>query len=211
MSYSSQYGLTFVRTEANLMLPYWNNPNGPTWIRRMLPNGGNKNRGNVGINGKKWWANRISKIISNTTQNTTQNLSDSDIIATFQGTSGTTYGIYNHDPETHNYTTEINEILSKGYYFPANFYTGVTSTASTVDGINILTIGNIAVLHGHGPGSPSTTLILLFIINPDDNSQAKFIYNNSEGTWLPMGPVVPVNPTETEAESNDKVYYLIKL
>lgn len=60
---SSQYGLTFIRTEENLMLPYWGNPNGPTWIRRMLPNGGNKNRGNVGINGKRFENRRLSKII----------------------------------------------------------------------------------------------------------------------------------------------------
>lgn len=61
MGYSSQYGLTFVRTEANLMLPYWNNPNGPTWIKRMLPNGGNIFR-NVGINGKRFENKSLSRL-----------------------------------------------------------------------------------------------------------------------------------------------------
>jgi hypothetical protein len=63
MGYSSQYGLIFIRTHDNLILPYWNNPNGPTWMRRMLPNGGNKNRGNVGINGKRFENTRLSKIV----------------------------------------------------------------------------------------------------------------------------------------------------
>ncbi len=62
MPISSQYGLTFIRTEVNLLQPFWNNPNGPTWIKRMLPNGGNKNKGNVGINGKRFENNRLSRL-----------------------------------------------------------------------------------------------------------------------------------------------------
>ena len=62
MPISSQYGLTFIRTEVNLLQPFWNNPNGPTWIKRMLPNGGNKNQGNYGINGKRFENNRLSRL-----------------------------------------------------------------------------------------------------------------------------------------------------
>lgn len=62
MPISSQYGLIFIRTEANLFLPFWNNPNGTTWIKRMLPNGGNKNKGNVGINGKRFENKRLSRL-----------------------------------------------------------------------------------------------------------------------------------------------------
>ncbi len=62
MPISSQYGLTFIRTDANLLQPLWNNPNGRTWIKRMLPNGGNKNRGNVGINGKRFENKRLSQL-----------------------------------------------------------------------------------------------------------------------------------------------------
>lgn len=63
MAISIQYGLTFIRNKDNLFLPYWNNPNGPTWIRRMLPNGGNKNAGNIGITGKRFEKTRLSRLI----------------------------------------------------------------------------------------------------------------------------------------------------
>ena len=62
MGNSSQYGLTYERNDKNLFLPFWNNPNGPTWTKRMLPNGGNKNQGNIDNNGKRWWASRLSKL-----------------------------------------------------------------------------------------------------------------------------------------------------
>lgn len=62
MPISSQYGLIFVRSDANLIKSNWNNPNGRTWIKRMLPNGGNKNRGNVGINGKRFENKRLSQL-----------------------------------------------------------------------------------------------------------------------------------------------------
>lgn len=61
MGYSSQYGLIFIRTQENVIMPYWNNQNSTTWIKRMLPNGGNKNRGNIGINGKRFEKPRLSK------------------------------------------------------------------------------------------------------------------------------------------------------
>lgn len=62
MPISLLYGMTYVRNEANLIQPYWNNPNGRTWIKRMLPNGGNKNKGNVGINGKRFENKRLSQL-----------------------------------------------------------------------------------------------------------------------------------------------------
>jgi len=63
MSISSQYGMTYIRNEANLLLVFWNNPNSPTWIKRMLPPGGNKNQGNYGINGKRFENKRLSRLI----------------------------------------------------------------------------------------------------------------------------------------------------
>lgn len=59
--YSSQYGPTFIRNQENIFLAFWNNPNGPTWIKRMLPNGGNIFK-NVGINGKRFENIRLSKL-----------------------------------------------------------------------------------------------------------------------------------------------------
>ena len=65
ITYSSQYGLTFVRNEENLFLPIWGNANGTTWIKRMPPNGGNKNQGNYGINGKPYYKIRLSTVLNN--------------------------------------------------------------------------------------------------------------------------------------------------
>lgn len=64
MGYSSQYGPVFIRTPENMIIPYWNNPNSTTWIKRMLPNGGNKNRGNIGITGKRFEKPRLSKLVN---------------------------------------------------------------------------------------------------------------------------------------------------
>jgi len=62
MPISIQYGLTFVRNDTNLLQPTWNNPNGPTWIKRMLPNGGNNISGNIGITGKRFEKTRLSRL-----------------------------------------------------------------------------------------------------------------------------------------------------
>ncbi len=48
MAFNSQTGLVFYRDANNVFLPFYNNPNGRTWSRRMLANGGNR----FGIQGK---------------------------------------------------------------------------------------------------------------------------------------------------------------
>tara|TARA_Y100000592_G_C5284514_1_gene227845 strand:- start:112 stop:306 length:195 start_codon:yes stop_codon:yes gene_type:complete len=48
MAFNSQIGLVFYRTPETLFLPFYDNPNGRTWNKRMMPNGGNR----FGIQGK---------------------------------------------------------------------------------------------------------------------------------------------------------------
>lgn len=194
MSYSSQYGLNFTRTPENLILPFWGNPNGPTWIRRMLPNGGNKNQGNVGINGKKWWANRLSSI--------SQGVRNLNIVASFTGTSGKKYHLVKHTSPEKTKPQVINEItIKEKFTYSSDFYESISLDINeTIDGISYQDIIDTVV-----PLKCDFESNIVLFVDPNDNTKHKNVsVSNSVYTVSPSQQII-IDETETDAQKC--IYY----